>query len=406
MAVRAAPEPAPGEPDLDLPRCRRLLEVPQLQRRGGGAGLVVLVGDRRAEDAIEVRALVPEGQLEEVAAVPGQDPLRATDQLVELPGRLGVVVVVDPGEANEQRDRRAQLGQELPASRAQPLVHGGQQPRSDEVLGQRRRLDDLASRGQDLHRCEDAVFAAGLGVEPSFAEHHAIPEPRDRRGLEHDLALLREVLSRSEIVDQASSEDVDQLDVGVADDEPARFANGDRDLHREADLAAPGGRDQPGPFDGSQHREARRCGGQPVVAVDPAGDGVAREVDDVPAERVELGDDGVEDPAEVGCQLLGASLRTELGRERLGERCEAADVGEDRSAADAVWEVETGRERAPAITSDVRLGMVDIDLRRQAGRAVGRRLGGGRRRRRVDHSSLAVWASPGVGPTLDSSNAR
>ena len=71
---------------------------------------------------------------------------------------------------------------------------------------------------------------------------------------------------------------------------------------------------------------------EPIVAVDPAGDRVAREVDDVAAERVELGDDGVEDPAEVRGQLLGAPLGPELGGEGLGQRGEAADVREQRRA--------------------------------------------------------------------------
>ena len=58
----------------------------------------------------------------------------------------------------------------------------------------------------------------------------------------------------------------------------------------------------------------------PVVAVEPAGDRVAREVDDVAAAPVELVDDGVEDAAEVGGQLLRAALRAELVGEGLGER--------------------------------------------------------------------------------------
>ena len=52
----------------------------------------------------------------------------------------------------------------------------------------------------------------------------------------------------------------------------------------------------------------------PVVTVEPAGDGVAAEVDDVAAETVELADEGLEDAVEVGGQLLGAALRAELGR--------------------------------------------------------------------------------------------
>ena len=58
-----------------------------------------------------------------------------------------------------------------------------------------------------------------------------------------------------------------------------------------------------------------------------------REVDDVAAAPVELVDDRVEDPAERRGQLLGAALRAELVGERLGERGESGDVGEEGGAA-------------------------------------------------------------------------
>ena len=68
------------------------------------------------------------------------------------------------------------------------------------------------------------------------------------------------------------------------------------------------------------HRE--RAGGRAraVVAVEPAGDRVAAEVDDVAAEALELGDERVEDAVQMGGQLLGAALRAELVGERLGQR--------------------------------------------------------------------------------------
>ena len=99
--------------------------------------------------------------------------------------------------------------------------------------------------------------------------------------------------------------------------------------------------------------DGRRAGARAVVAVDPARDRVAREVDDVAAEPVELADDGVEDPADVGGQLLGAPLRPELVRERLGERREAADVGEQRGPADAVRHRRARRKGPAAIPGDV-----------------------------------------------------
>ena len=45
------------------------VEVAQLERGSRGARRVVLVGERRPEDAVQVGALVTERQLQEVAAV-------------------------------------------------------------------------------------------------------------------------------------------------------------------------------------------------------------------------------------------------------------------------------------------------------------------------------------------------
>ena len=56
----------------------------------------------------------------------------------------------------------------------------------------------------------------------------------------------------------------------------------------------------------------RGAGAGAVVAVDPAGDGIAGEVDDIAVEGVELVDDGMEDAADVRRELLGAALGAEL----------------------------------------------------------------------------------------------
>ena len=62
------------------------------------------------------------------------------------------------------------------------------------------------------------------------------PSARQRGGLEHDLALVGVVLGLGQVVDQPPGEDVDELDLGVADDEPPRPTDRDRDLEREPDL--------------------------------------------------------------------------------------------------------------------------------------------------------------------------
>ena len=235
MPVRVRSGAAPGEPDLDLPAAVDVSRSRSSSAAAASAGFVVLVGDRRAEDAIEVRALVPEGQLQQVSAYPYKiaarhEPARRACR------RLGVVFVVDPGEADEQRDRGAARSGTR-RDRAQRSYTAGA-ARSDESSASGGGSTTFASRGQDLHRCKDSVFAAGSASSrrsPSTTRSR----PRDRRGLQHHLALLREVPSaaRSSISVQRTSINWTS---GRRTTHRPRFANGDRDLHREADLAAPG----------------------------------------------------------------------------------------------------------------------------------------------------------------------
>ncbi len=64
------------------------------------------------------------------------------------------------------------------------------------------------------------------------------------------------MLGVGEIVDQRAREDVDQLDLRVADDEPASPPDGDRDLERQLDLGAARCRDPADPRHRLLHREA------------------------------------------------------------------------------------------------------------------------------------------------------
>ena len=114
---------------------------------------------------------------------------------------------------------------------------------------------------------------------------------------------------------------------------------------------------------------ARRSGGgpQPVVAVEPARDGVAREIDDVAASAIELLDDGMEHPPDVRGQLLGAALGTELLGEGLGQWRETGDVGEQGRTANPIGHLDLGREGTPAIAGDVCLGLVAGERDRAGG---------------------------------------
>ncbi len=137
VAVGAAAQAALAHPDLDLAGRGGLLEVTQLEGRGRRPGRVVLVRQWRPEHAVEVGALVAQRELEDVAPVAVEDPLRRPDEVVQLLDRLVVVVVVDAAEAQEYGNGRPELRQELAAAGPHPLVDGGQQPRPHEVLGER-----------------------------------------------------------------------------------------------------------------------------------------------------------------------------------------------------------------------------------------------------------------------------
>ena len=170
------------------------------------------------------------------------------------------------------------------------------------------------------------------------------------------------MLRLREVVDQGARQDIDELDLGVAHHEPAGVTCGHRDLQGELDRR-PGRRpDRPDAGHRVLHRQRGRGRPQAVVAIEPAGDGIAGEVDDVATVAIELLDDGVEDAAQVGGEFLCAPLRAELVRERIGQWREARDVGEQGRAADPVGHLGPGRERSAAVPGDVCLGFVAAEL--------------------------------------------
>ncbi len=191
-----------------------------------------------------------------------------------------------------------------------------------------------------------------------LADHDPVAEGRDGRLVQDDLALLGMVLRLGEIVDEATREHVDQLDVRVAHEEAAGAAHRDGDLHREGDRGARRGDDRARAPDRVLHAEGRRAGERAVVAVEPAGDRVPREVDDIARVAVQLADDRGEDAAQRGRELLGAALGPQLRGEGLRERREVADIGEQRGAPHAVGHGPAVGERPAPVAGEVGLGPV------------------------------------------------
>ena len=353
--------------DLDLPRGRGCLQVPEVEGRRCRPRGIVLVGDGRPEDAVQVRPLVTEGELEEVPAVAGHDPLRGPDEVVQLRDGVGIVVVVDAGEAQEDRERRTELGQQFAPPVAQSLVDRRQQPRPDQGLVERRRLLDRDRRDIDKEGVHDPEGPAGRRLGAPLADPDPVAECSHRRWIEDDLALFGVMLGFRQVVDQRAGQHVDELDVGVPDDEATGGAARDRDLQGELDGRAPGRPDRALALHRGEHRHGGCGRARTVVPIEPARDGVAREVDDITTASVQLLDDGVEDAAQVRRQLLRPALRSELGGQRLRQRREAGDVRKERRADDPIRHVADVGERPPSVAGDVGLRIIASEEGRDLG---------------------------------------
>ena len=188
------------------------------------------MGIRRPEHGVQVRTFVAERKVEEVAAVRGEDALDLANERVELGVGIVVLVEVDAAEANEHGDRRAQFREEFASSGTKARVDRGQQPFSDDSSGSALRLVAGTATG-GLESCDDAYCRGSPRHRGSRRSRRA---ERFQRGLiQHHLASIRVVLGVRQRVDQPPGKNVDQLNVGVADDEAPGSPHGHRDLHRE-----------------------------------------------------------------------------------------------------------------------------------------------------------------------------
>ena len=287
------------------------------------------------------------------------------DEIVELADRVVVVVVVDAAEAHAEGVRRPQLGEKLAAPGAEALEHRGQHPLLDH-FGRKRRVERRHRRVGD-RRAQPQHDAVGTAIrlgDPRLADLDLVAERLQRRAVEHDLALLRVELGGRKVVDELPGQHVDQLDVGVADDEALGRPDRDADLQRESHARSGGGDHLVQFRHRVLHREGAGDGARAVVTVEPAGDGVAAEVDDVPAVAVEFGNEGVEDPVQVRRQHFGAALRSEFVGQCLGQRREAGDVREQRRTVHGMRDRRPRREREPAVAGDVGIGVVEAGIPR------------------------------------------
>ena len=194
----------------------RALQVAQFERRRGGARGIVLVGERRPEHAVQVRALVAEGQLEDVAAVAGHDLLRPDDEGVELDdrrrhrrrsrcrrsaGRAGRPAGARPG---------TRRGRSAAARRRRAAATGG---RVDSASGRRLRRRGRSATSTVERSTTPNAPARRRVVARVSASSTRSPRASSADRVEDDLALLGVVLGLGEVVDQAAGQDVDELDL-------------------------------------------------------------------------------------------------------------------------------------------------------------------------------------------------
>ena len=293
-------------------RGRGVLEVAQLEGRRRGARGVILVGQRRAEHAVQVGALVAERQLEDVAAVAVEDLLGLDDEVVELDVGVVIVVVVDAAEPQEHRDRPAaarpgtRRGRSASARRPPAAATAGRRSSGSgggSSTGTSSHLDR-----HPLRRRRSAARSPRRRV-PRTASTRS-PSAATADGSRTTSPFSRVVLRVREVVDEAPGEDVDELDLAASPTTKRRagptaiatfIARRDRGARRACHRADPG--------HGRLHGQGAGGSAAPVVAIDPAGDRVTREVDDVAAEPVELAMTALMTSSSDRRQLLGATLR-------------------------------------------------------------------------------------------------
>ena len=290
-------------------------------------------------------------------AVLVQHDLRAGHEVVEDPRRLRVLVEVESAESDEDGDGGPQVGQELAAPRHHPLPHGRQQPLAGRVVRQLRPVGDAVRLRWCVHEPGDDSDVAGVAV-PGLEESHPIAERCHRARVEHDVTGPGLLLGRGQRVHQLTGQDVDQLHLGVADDEAVHVPHRDGDLHAQAGGLAARRDHAADAAHHLLHLQAARRRPAPVVLVDPRRHGVPAEVDDARLPTVQHLDQGSGDPVDGRGQLLGpASLAVGAG-ERLGERGVAGDVDEHGGAVRQWGQVVAARECASPVLRDVGLRVV------------------------------------------------
>ena len=297
-------------------------DLEQPERGLAGARGVVLVRDRRAEDGVQVGALVADRQLQHRAALLVERPLRAGHEVVEhlrrlagrprSRGRRTARRSAPPGGGRRGTRRDRPPSAPTPAAAAT----GGRSPRAaagQSGGGVERSAGAVDQRRDDADRTVLALpdLAQGRPGRPATPGR-----PRRGRRRRHRPAPRRRPGSPSAGRPARRSSCTRGSPTTKRCTSPTATAT----LTPSVTALPAGHGDGADPVHHLLHGQAAGRRPAAVVAVDPRRDRVAAEVDDAAAPRVQRLHQRREDPVERGAQLLGTASFAELARQGLGER--------------------------------------------------------------------------------------
>ena len=191
-----------------------------------------------------------------------------------------------------------------------------------------------------------------LWVATTVANLGAV-ERSQRRGIDDHLALAGLVFGRCQPHQRLAGQRVEHAPARIADEKAPRRPGRHGRLHRQADAGAARRRERGKGTHCLLHGKRRGRRTVAVVAVEPAGDCVAGKGDHAAAKTMYFVDHGVVDEVEKARQFLGAALCAQFQHQRLGQRGEARDVGEERGALRPVGKLTRPNQRLPPIHGDV-----------------------------------------------------
>ena len=243
VPVGPAAQAALGDADLHAVQERALGRLEHRQARGDRPPGVVLVRDRRAEDRVQVGALVADRELQHVAAVLREHALGAPhDGPSSLSPAAGSLLEVDAAEAHEERDRRAAAPRGTRRGRRWSRSYTGRSSHGRTSSGSSGR-----GGGRRAAPARPSPRRRRTTVKPRRSPDRGAPRPVRRASPSASRAkrstitspLTRVLLGGREPVDHAPASASSSWISGSPTTNRRARADRDRDLHRQRDRGAP-----------------------------------------------------------------------------------------------------------------------------------------------------------------------